>query len=208
MGSVAPVAGDVIAGLSGPTMWHPGARFNGRAGLGPQVICMIDEICPVAGYSGSCNRRQGKDRTRSNGEVAEWSKAHAWKVCRRETVSRVRIPVSPPYLPCRRDIKSHDINTLRGCLIVQRVLALHMSAEDPSRKRGQTRGRACDAGHPEGFVPKTSGWMTRTSISCKMVRRPAPSSPPSAECGRLRHAHDCHPRPNETKPARPVCPLR
>jgi hypothetical protein len=30
--------------------------------------------------------------------VAEWSKAHAWKVCRRETVSRVRIPVCPPYL--------------------------------------------------------------------------------------------------------------
>ena len=28
--------------------------------------------------------------------MAEWSKAHAWKVCRRETVSRVRIPVSPP----------------------------------------------------------------------------------------------------------------
>ncbi len=32
-----------------------------------------------------------------NGEVAEWSKAHAWKVCRRGTVSRVRIPVSPPF---------------------------------------------------------------------------------------------------------------
>jgi hypothetical protein len=31
------------------------------------------------------------------GEVAEWSKAHAWKVCRRGTVSRVRIPLSPPY---------------------------------------------------------------------------------------------------------------
>ena len=30
------------------------------------------------------------------GEVAEWSKAHAWKVCRRGTVSRVRIPLSPP----------------------------------------------------------------------------------------------------------------
>jgi len=28
--------------------------------------------------------------------VAEWSKAHAWKVCRRGTVSRVRIPLSPP----------------------------------------------------------------------------------------------------------------
>ena len=34
-----------------------------------------------------------------HGEVAEWSKAHAWKVCRRETVSRVRIPVSPPFNP-------------------------------------------------------------------------------------------------------------
>ena len=30
------------------------------------------------------------------GEVAEWLKAHAWKVCIRETVSRVRIPLSPP----------------------------------------------------------------------------------------------------------------
>ena len=31
------------------------------------------------------------------GEVAEWLKAHAWKACKRETVSRVRIPLSPPY---------------------------------------------------------------------------------------------------------------
>ena len=30
------------------------------------------------------------------GEVAEWLKAHAWKACKRETVSRVRIPLSPP----------------------------------------------------------------------------------------------------------------
>ena len=34
-----------------------------------------------------------------SGQVAEWSKAHAWKVCRRETVSRVRIPVCPPPHP-------------------------------------------------------------------------------------------------------------
>jgi hypothetical protein len=34
--------------------------------------------------------------TADNGSVAEWSKAHAWKVCRRVTVSRVRIPVDPP----------------------------------------------------------------------------------------------------------------
>ena len=33
----------------------------------------------------------------SFGEVAEWLKAHAWKVCIRFiAVSRVRIPVSPP----------------------------------------------------------------------------------------------------------------
>ena len=32
------------------------------------------------------------------GEVAEWLKAHAWKACRRVTVSRVRIPLSPPFV--------------------------------------------------------------------------------------------------------------
>ena len=32
----------------------------------------------------------------AHGQLAEWSKAHAWKVCRRETVSRVRIPHCPP----------------------------------------------------------------------------------------------------------------
>ena len=30
------------------------------------------------------------------GEMAERLKAHAWKACKRETVSRVRIPFSPP----------------------------------------------------------------------------------------------------------------
>ena len=30
------------------------------------------------------------------GEVAEWFKAHAWNACIRETVSGVRIPLSPP----------------------------------------------------------------------------------------------------------------
>ena len=34
----------------------------------------------------------------SAGEVAEWLKALAWKACIRETVSRVRIPPSPPRL--------------------------------------------------------------------------------------------------------------
>ena len=32
------------------------------------------------------------------GEVSEWLKEHAWKVCIRSNVSRVRIPLSPPIL--------------------------------------------------------------------------------------------------------------
>tara|TARA_B100001057_G_scaffold96865_1_gene93550 strand:+ start:351 stop:482 length:132 start_codon:yes stop_codon:yes gene_type:complete len=31
------------------------------------------------------------------GEVAEWLKAHAWKACKGETLSWVRIPFSPPF---------------------------------------------------------------------------------------------------------------
>ena len=30
--------------------------------------------------------------------MAEWLKAHAWKACKRETVSGVRIPSSPHFL--------------------------------------------------------------------------------------------------------------
>ncbi len=36
-------------------------------------------------------------RARQYGEVSERLKEHAWKVCIRENVSRVRIPPSPPY---------------------------------------------------------------------------------------------------------------
>ena len=32
------------------------------------------------------------------GEVVEWFKAHAWKACKGVTLSRVRIPLSPPKL--------------------------------------------------------------------------------------------------------------
>jgi hypothetical protein len=34
--------------------------------------------------------------------MAEWFKAHAWKACVRETVPRVRIPLSPPAFARRR----------------------------------------------------------------------------------------------------------
>jgi hypothetical protein len=36
------------------------------------------------------------------GEVSEWLKEHAWKVCIPERVSRVRIPPSPPKLKTLR----------------------------------------------------------------------------------------------------------
>ena len=32
------------------------------------------------------------------GEMAEWFKAHAWKACLGETLSWVRIPLSPPFI--------------------------------------------------------------------------------------------------------------
>ena len=40
------------------------------------------------------------------GEVAEWLKAHAWKVCLRESVTRVRIPLSPPSYPMHQFIEA------------------------------------------------------------------------------------------------------
>ena len=53
-----------------------------------------------------CNRRARPGRNEGNpsmfvlrsdyGEMSEWSKEHAWRACRRVSVSRVRIPVSPP----------------------------------------------------------------------------------------------------------------
>ena len=44
-----------------------------------------------------CARFARPPRTAGDdGGVAEWLKAHAWKVCRRETVSGVRIPLPPP----------------------------------------------------------------------------------------------------------------
>ncbi|GEM_PF-6326832 len=49
------------------------------------------------------------------GEVSEWLKEHAWKVCIRLRVSRVRIPLSPPefMIMClheMRKLKSKDLS--------------------------------------------------------------------------------------------------
>jgi hypothetical protein len=51
--------------------------------------------------------------------MAEWLKAHAWKVCSGETHSRVRIPLSPP--PRRRhhsDARSKELYAASTARIV------------------------------------------------------------------------------------------
>src|SRR5579872_1498545 len=40
--------------------------------------------------------RAGAVYLAGQGQVAEWLKAHAWKVCNGESRSRVRIPLCPP----------------------------------------------------------------------------------------------------------------
>jgi subfamily B ATP-binding cassette protein MsbA len=67
------------------------------AHLEPVLAALPAGLDSPAGPRGSnLSGGQRQRVTIAHGEVAEWSKAHAWKVCRRETVSRVRIPVSPP----------------------------------------------------------------------------------------------------------------
>ncbi len=49
-----------------------------------------------------------------NGEVAEWLKAHAWKACKGETLSWVRIPFSPPSnKPLFYGVKLHLLGILK-----------------------------------------------------------------------------------------------
>jgi hypothetical protein len=43
-------------------------------------------------------RASAEAMAQAPGDLLEWLKRHAWKVCIRETVSRVRIPQSPHSL--------------------------------------------------------------------------------------------------------------
>ena len=45
---------------------------------------------------GSISQRASRDIS-AGGQVAEWLKAHAWNACIGETLSRVRIPLCPPF---------------------------------------------------------------------------------------------------------------
>ena len=67
-----------------PALWH--AQGNRR---GLRV-----EVCQPLLWSSQRPARMG-----GSGEVSEWLKEHAWKVCKRlNSASGVRIPLSPPVI--------------------------------------------------------------------------------------------------------------
>src|SRR5215467_9659733 len=66
------------------------ARFLGGCGNACLEGPALDWLLPPR-----CNLRVFRPPIR--GEMAEWLKAHAWKACIGETLSRVRIPLSPPF---------------------------------------------------------------------------------------------------------------
>ena len=89
------------------------------------------DICGNARCALPLRPARGHGLCRRAGEVAEWSKAHAWKVCRRGTVSRVRIPLSPPApLPCPPGFRSCTTHAQR------------MHRTHASRRRASGLGRS------------------------------------------------------------------
>ena len=63
--------------------------------------------------------------------MAEWLKAHAWKACKRETVSGVRIPSSPHFLHVNYNLlklkilqKSLNLNMLKKFNNAQGILII------------------------------------------------------------------------------------
>jgi hypothetical protein len=101
-----PLAAAMIAGglmRLGASAIQTGSAVTGwREGV---LMLALHAACTTRlGHRGGVNRRRAARLTgrafrlgsAPSGEVAEWSKAHAWNACMRETVSWVRIPPSPP----------------------------------------------------------------------------------------------------------------
>ena len=66
-----------------------------------------------------------------NGQVAEWSIAHAWKACVGESLPRVRIPLCPPP---SRYLKNHNFLAFPSPGIVA-AIARHFPADRVYRSR-------------------------------------------------------------------------
>jgi hypothetical protein len=76
--------------------------------------------------------------------MAEWLKAHAWKACIRETVSRVRIPLSPPVLLhsihwCGQKRQDYAFSERRACGLMTMAVSSYRyetrRSDEPLRTR-------------------------------------------------------------------------
>ena len=111
------------------------------------------------------------------GEMAEWFKAHAWKVCVPERVPGVRIPLSPPISPAKA-----------GLVVPDRVRA-RSHKRTGKTSRAAKRIRLIEA-TPSGkarfahslsppISPTKAGLVVPASGSCWSVELPDPAPVPS-----------------------------
>ncbi len=113
--------------------------------------------------------------TKKYGEVSEWLKEHAWKVCIRESVSRVRIPPSPPY-----STKKPELTFRLFCMHsapTGRVRTLDWVRIPPSppystKKPELTFRLFCMHSAPTGRV-RTLDWVRQNACVLDRQRRPA-----------------------------------
>lgn len=85
------------------------------------------------------------------GDVAEWSKAHAWKVCIGVTLSWVRIPPSPPLFLCKLQPNPKDT---RGTKVDG---AIHLAGYHGFVEDILNTARQCDV---------SGQWDLRKAIDC------------------------------------------
>src|SRR5579864_8021817 len=133
--------------------------------------------------------------------MAEWLKAHAWKACIGETLSRVRIPLSPPFcfqsltelgqfwwamvgnevLEYRLD---YAPKPLPKALAHPRELSSRVGARVSELRSGRTPGCATWRGQ---FAPFLFLWYL--SECCKSLRRRSPPMPESLPALEAQRTH-------------------
>ena len=116
--------------------------------------------------------------TSSIGEMAEWLKAHAWKACLGETLTWVRIPVSPPvestvFVNC---FLQKIITNPQGVSLFNACNSAHFSVSVPLFPL-PTRGAACSGAclHKAGSyarvnVPETTFARTHARLLHNLSR--------------------------------------
>lgn len=149
------------------------------------------------------SRAHGRHKQRA-GQVAEWLKAHAWKVCIRETVSRVRIPPCPPSIPQGVDFQgnsskskayNHPSDTHGGTRLlrwpapgsIRRAAStgsagLSWTSFKPCSARA-SRSRAC--GHGTRPRPRSGSWSSRRLRDALGESQDGPRTLTERECHEL-----------------------